>query len=561
MQPALIALTVFSIVLFLITKPLGLWLTPLAKGRAPAVVEPADRAVLHFLGLTNTPQTWAAYAASAVVFNMAGAVFLYLILRFQGWLPFNPQGVDGMGALQAFNVAVSFVTGTNWQSYSGEVSVSYFSQAVGLAVQNFCCSCTGTAVSFALMRGFSRKLTDDLGNFWADVVRCALWVYLPLCVIYALFLVSQGVIQNWSDYAVIQTLAGGEQTIAMGPVASQEAIKMIGTNGGGFFAVNSAHPFENPTQITNFIASLAILAVPAGLTYTFGVMARDTRQGGTIWAAMWLIFALCTVAFAWFELDTPQVLTDLGVPEGVMNPEGKEARFDIAATVLFSMATTAASCGAVNAMHDSFTALGGMFPLWLMQMDEVVFGGVGAGFYGMIVFAVVGVFAAGLMVGRTPEYIGKKITPVQMKLAGVAMLTPPMIVLFGTAVTCVYPPALESLTNPGAQGFSEILYAWSSAANNNGSAFAGLNADTDFFNAGLALAMWFGRFVCLISVTALAGSLARQKMTAAGDGTLKTYGLLFTVFLSVTVLVVGALTYMPALALGPVAAYSGTVLP
>ena len=336
---------------------------------------------------------------------------------------------------------------------------------------------------------------------------------------------------------------------------------MIGTNGGGFFAVNSAHPFENPTQITNFIASLAILAVPAGLTYTFGVMVRDTRQGWTIWAAMWLIFALCTVAFAWFELDTPQVLTDLGVPEGVMNPEGKEARFDIAATALFSMATTAASCGAVNAMHDSFTALGGMFPLWLMQMDEVVFGGVGAGFYGMIVFAVVGVFAAGLMVGRTPEYIGKKITPVQMKLAGVAMLTPPMIVLFGTAVTCVYPPALESLTNPGAQGFSEILYAWSSAANNNGSAFAGLNADTDFFNAGLALAMWFGRFVCLISVTALAGSLARQKMTAAGDGTLKTYGLLFTVFLSVTVLVVGALTYMPALALGPVAAYSGTVLP
>ena len=561
MQPALIALTVFSIVLFLITKPLGLWLTPLAKGRAPAVVEPADRAVLHFLGLTNTPQTWAAYAASAVVFNMAGAVFLYLILRFQGWLPFNPQGVDGMGALQAFNVAVSFVTGTNWQSYSGEVSVSYFSQAVGLAVQNFCCSCTGTAVSFALMRGFSRKLTDDRGNFWADVVRCALWVYLPLCVIYALFLVSQGVIENWSDYAVIQTLAGGEQTIAMGPVASQEAIKMIGTNGGGFFAVNSAHPFENPTQITNFIASLAILAVPAGLTYTFGVMVRDTRQGWTIWAAMWLIFALCTVAFAWFELDTPHVLTDLGVPEGVMSPEGKEARFDIAATALFSMATTAASCGAVNAMHDSFTALGGMFPLWLMQMDEVVFGGVGAGFYGMIVFAVVGVFAAGLMVGRTPEYIGKKITPVQMKLAGVAMLTPPMIVLFGTAVTCVYPPALESLTNPGAQGFSEILYAWSSAANNNGSAFAGLNADTDFFNAGLALAMWFGRFVCLISVTALAGSLARQKMTAAGDGTLKTYGLLFTVFLSVTVLVVGALTYMPALALGPVAAYSGTVLP
>ena len=492
---------------------------------------------------------------------MAGAVFLYLILRFQGWLPFNPQGVDGMGALQAFNVAVSFVTGTNWQSYSGEVSVSYFSQAVGLAVQNFCCSCTGTAVSFALMRGFSRKLTDDLGNFWADVVRCALWVYLPLCVIYALFLVSQGVIQNWSDYSVIQTLAGGEQTIAMGPVASQEAIKMIGTNGGGFFAVNSAHPFENPTQITNFIASLAILAVPAGLTYTFGVMVRDTRQGWTIWAAMWLIFALCTVAFAWFELDTPHVLTDLGVPEGVMNPEGKEARFDIAATALFSMATTAVSCGAVNAMHDSFTALGGMFPLWLMQMDEVVFGGVGAGFYGMIVFAVVGVFAAGLMVGRTPEYIGKKITPVQMKLAGVAMLTPPMIVLFGTAVTCVYPPALESLTNPGAQGFSEILYAWSSAANNNGSAFAGLNADTDFFNAGLALAMWFGRFVCLISVTALAGSLARQKMTAAGDGTLKTYGLLFTVFLSATVLVVGALTYMPALALGPVAAYSGTVLP
>ncbi len=557
MVSSLLALALFSVLLFLLTKPMGLWMAPLAAGRAPQRVTAVDRLVLKGLGVAPLPQTWAQYAVSLLLFNVAGVVVLYVLLRAQGWLPLNPRGFAGVEPLQAFNIAVAFVTGTDWQSYAGETTLSYFSQTVGLAVAGFSAAATGIAASFVVMRGFSQKLTDRVGNFWVDLTHIALWLLLPLSFVFAVFLLSQGVVQTFSDYPVVETMAGASQTIAVGPVASQEAIKYLGTNGGGFFGANGAHPFENPSQFVNFASALASLLIASGLTYTFGVTVRDTRQGWTVWGAMWVIFALAMIGFAWFENQTPQALLDLGYGEGIMNPEGKEVRFDEASTALFAIAMTAASGGAVNAMHDSFSPLAGLFPLWLMQSDEVVFGGVGVGFVGMMVFAVIGVFAAGLMVGRTPEYIGKRIEPLQMKLAVTAMLAPPVIVLVGTAVTTLIPGVRESLTNTGAQGFTEILYAWSSAAKNNGSAFAGLAADTPFFNAGLAAAMWLGRFVPMVAMLALAGSLARQKTVAANAGTLKTYGFFFTVFLTLTVVLVGALTYVPALALGPMAAFAG----
>ncbi len=557
MVSSLLALALFSVLLFLLTKPMGLWMAPLAAGRAPQRVTAVDRLVLKGLGVAPLPQTWAQYAVSLLLFNAAGVVVLYVLLRAQSWLPLNPRGFAGVEPLQAFNIAVAFVTGTDWQSYAGETTLSYFSQTVGLAVAGFSAAATGIAASFVVMRGFSQKLTDRVGNFWVDLTHIALWLLLPLSFVFAVFLLSQGVVQTFSDYPVVETMAGASQTIAVGPVASQEAIKYLGTNGGGFFGANGAHPFENPSQFVNFASALASLLIASGLTYTFGVTVRDTRQGWTVWGAMWVIFALAMIGFAWFENQTPQALLDLGYDEGIMNPEGKEVRFDEASTALFAIAMTAASGGAVNAMHDSFSPLAGLFPLWLMQSDEVVFGGVGVGFVGMMVFAVIGVFAAGLMVGRTPEYIGKRIEPLQMKLAVTAMLAPPVIVLVGTAVTTLIPGVRESLTNTGAQGFTEILYAWSSAAKNNGSAFAGLAADTPFFNAGLAAAMWLGRFVPMVAMLALAGSLARQKTVAANAGTLKTYGFFFTVFLTLTVVLVGALTYVPALALGPMAAFAG----
>ncbi len=557
MIAALLALALFSALLFLLTKPMGLWMAPLAAGRAPQRVSALDRRVLKGLGVAPLPQTWAQYAVSLLLFNAVGVVVLYVLLRCQGWLPLNPRGFAGIEPLPAFNIAVAFVTGTDWQSYAGEATLSYFSQTVGLTVAGFSAAATGIAASFVVMRGFSQKLTDRVGNFWVDLTHIALWLLLPLSFVFAVFLLTQGVVQTFSDYPVVETMAGASQTIAVGPVASQEAIKYLGTNGGGFFGVNSAHPFENPSQFVNFASALASLLIASGLTYTFGVTVRDTRQGWTVWGAMWVIFALAMIGFAWFENQTPQAMLDLGYGEGIMNPEGKEMRFDEASTALFAIAMTAASGGAVNAMHDSFSPLAGLFPLWLMQSDEVVFGGVGVGFVGMMVFAVIGVFAAGLMVGRTPEYIGKRIEPLQMKLAVTAMLAPPVIVLVGTAVTTLLPGVRESLTNTGAQGFTEILYAWSSAAKNNGSAFAGLAADTPFFNVGLAVAMWLGRFVPMVAMMALAGSLARQKTVAANAGTLKTYGFFFTVFLTLTVLLVGALTYVPALALGPMAAFAG----
>lgn len=544
-------LAVFAIVLLITTKPIGLWLTPIAQGRAPAVVDAIDRRLISVLAPSGREESWQRYAVSLLTFNTLGLIFLYVLQRIQGWLPLNPQGFEGVAPDQAFNTAVSFVTNTNWQSYGGEMTMSYLTQMLGMGVQNFLSAATGIAVAFALMRGFSRHESSTIGCFAHDVIRITLWVLLPMCLTYALFLVSQGVIQNMSDYLTVTTLAGDSQSIAMGPVASQEAVKLLGTNGGGFFNVNSAHPFENPTPLTNFLEALAIFAIPTGLTYAFGRMVGHQREGWMLWQVMGALFVLAFTAFVYTESTGNPLLQAIGA-EG-LSWEGKDARFDLGALSLFSTVTTSASCGAVAVMHDSLMPLSGMVTMVLMQLGEVVFGGVGAGFYGMIVMAVIAVFIASLMVGRTPEYLGKKITPKEMKLAALTMLTVPFIVLAGTGINLMLPGALESLNNPGAHGLSEILYAWTSAANNNGSAFAGLNANTAFYNIGLAIAMWLGRFIVIVLTLALAGTLARERHVPSGKGTLDTASHLFAGLLIGVVLLVGALTYLPVLALGPVA--------
>ena len=544
-------LAVFAIVLLIITKPIGLWLTPIAQGRAPAVVDAIDRRLISVLAPSGREESWQRYAVSLLTFNTLGLIFLYVLQRIQGWLPLNPQGFEGVAPDQAFNTAVSFVTNTNWQSYGGEMTMSYLTQMLGMGVQNFLSAATGIAVAFALMRGFSRHESSTIGCFAHDVIRITLWVLLPMCLTYALFLVSQGVIQNMSDYLTVTTLAGDSQSIAMGPVASQEAVKLLGTNGGGFFNVNSAHPFENPPPLTNFLEALAIFAIPTGLTYAFGRMVGHQREGWMLWQVMGALFVLAFTAFVYTESTGNPLLQAIGA-EG-LSWEGKDARFDLGAVSLFSTVTTSASCGAVAVMHDSLMPLSGMVTMVLMQLGEVVFGGVGAGFYGMIVMAVIAVFIASLMVGRTPEYLGKKITPKEMKLAALTMLTVPFIVLAGTGINLMLPGALESLNNPGAHGLSEILYAWTSAANNNGSAFAGLNANTAFYNIGLAIAMWLGRFIVIVLTLALAGTLARERHVPSGKGTLDTASHLFAGLLIGVVLLVGALTYLPVLALGPVA--------
>lgn len=544
-------LAVFAIVLLIITKPIGLWLTPIAQGRAPAVVDAIDRRLISVLAPSGREESWQRYAVSLLTFNTLGLIFLYVLQRIQGWLPLNPQGFEGVAPDQAFNTAVSFVTNTNWQSYGGGMTMSYLTQMLGMGVQNFLSAATGIAVAFALMRGFSRHESSTIGCFAHDMIRITLWVLLPMCLTYALFLVSQGVIQNMSDYLTVTTLAGDSQSIAMGPVASQEAVKLLGTNGGGFFNVNSAHPFENPTPLTNFLEALAIFAIPTGLTYAFGRMVGHQREGWMLWQVMGALFVLAFTAFVYTESTGNPLLQAIGA-EG-LSWEGKDARFDLGALSLFSTVTTSASCGAVAVMHDSLMPLSGMVTMVLMQLGEVVFGGVGAGFYGMIVMAVIAVFIASLMVGRTPEYLGKKITPKEMKLAALTMLTVPFIVLAGTGINLMLPGALESLNNPGAHGLSEILYAWTSAANNNGSAFAGLNANTAFYNIGLAIAMWLGRFIVIVLTLALAGTLARERHVPSGKGTLDTASHLFAGLLIGVVLLVGALTYLPVLALGPVA--------
>ena len=551
--------TVYLAVLLVAAWPLGLWLARLAQGELPGWMHKVEAPVYRLAGTSPTQSMhWAHYALALLAFNLLGALVVYALQRLQVWLPLNPQGMAAVGADSAFNTAISFASNTNWQGYAGESTMGYLTQMLGLAVQNFLSAATGIAVVFALVRGFAARSTAVIGNFWVDVVRVTAWVLLPLSVVLAVALVGQGVIQNFDGYQTVATLQAGPQTLPMGPVASQEAIKMLGTNGGGFFNANSAHPFENPTALSNFLQMLAIFLIPAALCFAFGRVVGDARQGWAVLAAMTVLFVVAVVAIIPAEQAGNPLLTPLGVDQMASsqqpggNMEGKELRYGITASSLFAVITTAASCGAVNAMHDSFTPLGGMVPLVLMQLGEVVFGGVGSGLYGMLIFAILAVFIAGLMIGRTPEYLGKKIEVHEMKLTSIAILVTPIVVLAGTAVAVLSGAGQAGVANPGAHGFSEILYALSSAGNNNGSAFAGLSANTPFYNVLLGIAMWIGRFGMILPVLAIAGSLAAKQRLPVTSGTLPTHGPLFVTLLIGTVLLVGLLNYVPALALGPV---------
>jgi K+-transporting ATPase ATPase A chain len=587
-----IQLAVYLVVLLLLAWPLGKWIAAVADGRLPRWLGPIVRlenAIYRIAGVDPAESTsWQRYAVATVAFNVLGVVVVYALQRLQGALPLNPQAMAGVSPDSSFNTAISFVTNTNWQGYGGESTMSYLTQMLALAVQNFFSAATAIAVVWALIRGFVARSSGTVGNFWVDATRSTVYVLLPITLVYAVFLVSQGSIQNFDAYKDATTLevnayqqpkkgpgdqplkdAKGEpvmedvkaptQAIAMGPIASQEAIKMLGTNGGGPFNANSAHPYENPTPLSNFVQMLSIFLVPAALVFAFGRMAGDMRQGWAVLAAMTLMFVAMVILVSPQEQAGNPLLSSLGVDQAASvlqpggNMEGKEARFGIAASTLFAAITTSASCGAVIAMHDSFMPLGGAVPLVLMQLGEVVFGGVGSGLYGMLLFAVLTVFIAGLMIGRTPEYLGKKIESYDMKMVSIAILATPILVLAGTAIAVAMDAGKAGIANPGAHGFSEILYAFSSAANNNGSAFAGLSANTPFYNVMLGIAMWFGRFAVIVPVLALAGSLAGKKRLAVNAGTLPTHGPLFVLLLIGTVLLVGLLNYVPALALGPVA--------
>jgi K+-transporting ATPase ATPase A chain len=584
----------FTLLLFLgvlaaSSYPLGIYLARIAD--AAPIGGPfgkLERAVYRVAGVdAGQDMPWTRYAVSVLLFNAFGVLVVYAVQRLQLWLPLNPQGMPNVSADSAFDTAVSFATNTNWQGYAGESTLSYFTQMLALTCQNFFSAATGIAVAFALIRGFSRRSAQGIGNFWVDLTRSAGYVLLPLSLALAVIFMGQGVIQNFDAYrdvaplesltyaqpkldaagqslkdpqgnALTETLTVHTQTLAMGPVASQEAIKMLGTNGGGFFNANSAHPFENPTPLSNFLQMIAMFLIPAALCFAFGRMVGDSRQGWAVFSAMTAIFVVMAMVAMWAEGQGNPLLTPLGVDQAQSalqaggNMEGKESRFGIVASALFATITTAASCGAVNAMHDSFTPLGGMVPMWLIQLGEVVFGGVGSGLYGMLIFAIMAVFVAGLMIGRTPEYIGKKIESFEMKMTSIVILVTPFLVLVGTAAAVMLEPGRLGIFNPGAHGFSEVLYALSSASNNNGSAFAGLSANTPFYNSLLAIAMWFGRFAFIVPVLAIAGSLAKKKRIEATAGTLPTHGALFVSLLVGTVMLVGALTYVPALALGPV---------
>jgi K+-transporting ATPase ATPase A chain len=583
---SIVQLVLFLAVLTALVKPLGWYMARVYQGRPcglDAVLGWLERGIYWLAGTRpDGEMTWRQYAVAAMLFGTLSTLVVYGIQRAQHVLPLNPQGLGAVTPDSSFNTAVSFATNTNWQGYGGETTMSYFSQMLGLTVQNFVSAAMGMAVLVALIRGFTRKQTDKIGDFWVDLTRSTLYILLPLSLILALALVSQGVVQTFSPYAtatLIDPAVDGEgkplaeQTIAVGPAASQIAIKQLGTNGGGFFNVNSAHPLENPTPLSNFLEVLAILLIPAALCWTFGELVGDRRQGWTVYAAMIVIFVPLLALCYWAEQSGNPKLTALGVDQGVSalssggNMEGKEVRYGIANSALWATVTTAASNGSVNAMHDSFTPLGGLVPMWLMQLGEVVFGGVGSGLYGMLAFAIVAVFIAGLMVGRTPEYLGKKIEAYEMKMASLVILIPCAVVLIGTAVAVVgpgleYPGAAKSnmgpgevksnLNNLGAHGFSEVLYAFSSAGNNNGSAFAGLTANEPFYNTALGLAMWLSRFWLAIPILAIAGSLASKKVVPVTSGTLPTHTPLFVMLLASVVILVGALTFLPALALGPI---------
>ena len=550
----IVQILIYIVLLILLAIPLGSYMARVFQGKRTMLdplARPLERLIYRFAGVDGDKEmNWWQYAGALLAFNFLGMVLLFLIQLAQGYLPFNPQEFGAVKPDLAFNTAASFMTNTNWQAYSGESTMSYLTQMAGLTVQNFVSAATGLAVVIALTRGLARRTANTIGNFWVDLTRSVLWILLPLSLIGALVLVSQGVIQNLSPYLTVQTLEGTRQTIAMGPVASQEIIKELGVNGGGFFNANSAHPFENPTPLTNFLEMLSILLIPAGLTFTFGHMVGNVKQGRVILASMLILFVLFLGVCYISEMAGNPQINALGVTGPSM--EGKEVRFGVAGSTLFATITTAASCGAVNAMHDSLTPLGGLVPLLQIMLGEVIFGGVGAGLYGMLVFVILTVFIVGLMVGRTPEYMGKKIESRETKMATLAVLIPAAAILAGSALAAATKTGTSSILNPGPHGLSEILYAFASATGNNGSAFAGLNANTLFYNLSLGLAMIIGRFGVILPVLAIAGSMVGKKTAPPGPGTFETTGVLFATLLAGVVLVVGALTFFPALALGPV---------
>ncbi len=574
-------LAAYCAVVTLLAGPMARWIDAVMAGRF-AFGRRLEVPLYRLAGVQPDQETgWLRYTLGLLLFNAIGVVAVYALQRLQAQLPLNPQAMAAVGPDSAFDTAISFVTNTNWQGYGGETTMSTLTQMLALTVQNFFSAATGIVVAIALIRGFARHSAQTVGNVWVDLTRCTLWILLPLSLVFAVALASDGVIQNFKPTQDVTTLEPGSysvprlgtdgqplldangqplmetrttktQQIAMGPVASQEAIKMLGTNGGGFFNANSAHPYENPDALTNFAQMVSILLIPAALCLVFGRMVGDRRQGWTLFASMAVLFVVFAVLAMTAEHQGNPRLAALGVDVSAGNMEGKEVRFGTAASALFATITTAASCGAVNAMHDSFMPLGGLVPLVLIQLGEVVFGGVGSGLYGMLVFAIMAVFIAGLMIGRTPEYLGKKIEAHEMKMVSIAILVTPLLVLLGTAIAVSTAAGRAGILNPGGQGFGEVLYALSSAGNNNGSAFAGLSANTPFYNLLLAVVMWFGRFGVIVPVLAIAGSLAAKKRIAAGDGTMPTHGPLFVALLIGTVLLVGLLNYVPALALGPV---------
>ena len=559
---ALIQIGLFSVIVTVTSVPLGLYMARVFAGERTfldPVLVPVERLIYRLCGVQPaTEDTWVDYTVSMLLFSLVGMVVLYALQRLQGLLPLNPAGFAGVEQGLAFNTAASFTTNTNWQAYTGESTMSYLTQMAGLAFHNFVSAAAGLAIAIAVIRGFVRRSAKTLGNFWVDLTRATLWVLLPICIIFTMVLVWQGVPQNFSAYTQVKTVEKGTQTIAQGPVASQIAIKQLGTNGGGFFNANSAHPYENPTPLTNFLEMWAIFALGAALTHTFGQMAGDRRQGWALFSAMGLLFLIGVIVATWSEQRGSPQFTAMGIDQTASatqsggNMEGKEVRYGIVNSALWATATTDASNGSVNSMHDSFTPLGGLVPLFNLHLGEVVFGGVGTGLAGMIVMAVLTVFIAGLMVGRTPEYLGKKIQSREMKLAMLYILIFPAIILLPTGLAVVTKAGLSSIANPGPHGFSEILYAFSSSAANNGSAFAGLNANTLFYNSILGVVMLFGRFMMMIPVLAIAGSLVGKKAVPPSAGTFPTNGVVFVILLAAIVLIVGALTFFASWALGPI---------
>ncbi len=556
----LLQIIIYLFVLLILVRPLGLYMAQVYQGERTVlspIITPIERLLYRLAGIKHGDEMgWKTYAGALLIFNLIGLAFLYILLRFQNHLPLNPQALGEVSPDLAFNIAASFTSNTNWQSYGGETTLSPLTQILGLTVQNFLSAATGMAVMVGLIRGISRHTTRKIGNFWVDLTRTILHILLPLSIILAIALVSQGVVQSFKTYPVINVLDQAStldtQVLPLGPAASQVAIKQLGTNGGGYFNVNSAHPFENPTPLSNFLEMLAILLIPAALTYTYGKMVGDTRQGWVILIAMTLVLVVMGGITIWAESQGNPMFTSLGIDQSQGNLEGKDVRFGIANSALWSTVTTAASNGSVNSMLDSYTPIGGMVPMWLMQMGEVIFGGVGSGLYGMLAFIFIAVFVAGLMVGRTPEYLGKKIEIFEMKMAVLIVLIPALTVLLGTATALIVPAGRAGIFNPGPQGYSEVLYAFSSAGNNNGSAFAGLDANSPFYNSILGTAMLIARYALIIPVLAMAGSLSVKKKVAVSSGTLSTHTPLFVAWLIGVIVIVGALSFLPALALGPI---------